>query len=235
MDDNDLDSFNVSFIDIVKNFLGLLILILVLLQGSAALTDAARTPLRQGKDEPPQPFSAPLRDYLNPLTDHYYIAGNRVLQIDWGRIAAAVVSGQLTGGGGKREIAIFGDGQPTASITALSIAGPDDPDFSLESDLNSFYFPTVFPSLPPADLPGKEEIDKVVASIIARTAGGARAASFIVAKSGFPLFAVVHQALTQQHICFRWKEYEVGEPLPLYRGRKQFVLDDSRKCRVRRV
>jgi hypothetical protein len=234
MDDSDLDSFNVSFIDIVKNFLGLLILILVLLQGSAALTDAARTPLRQGKDEPPQPFSAPLRDYLNPLTDHYYIAGSRVLPIDWGRIAAAVEAGQLTSGG-KRQVPIFGDGQPTATITATSIAGPDDPDFSLESDLNSFYFPTVFPSLPPAGLPGKEEIDKIVAAIVARTQGGARAASFIVADTGFPLFAVVHQALTQQHICFRWKEYQVGEPVPLYRGRKQFVLDDSRKCRVRRV
>jgi hypothetical protein len=234
MDDSDLDSFNVSFIDIVKNFLGLLILILVLLQGSAALTDAARTPLRQGKDEPPQPFSAPLRDYLNPLTDHYYIAGSRVLPIDWGRIAAAVEAGQLTGGG-KRQVAIFGDGQPTATITATSIAGPDDPDFSLESDLNAFYFPVVLPSLPPAGLPDNEELDKIVATIVARTQGGARAASFIVADTGFPLFAVVHRALTRQHICFRWKEYQAGEPLPLYRGRKQFVLDDSRKCRVRRV
>jgi hypothetical protein len=235
MDDSDLDSFNVSFIDIVKNFLGLLILILVLLQGSVALTDASRLPLRVGKDEPPHPFSAPLRDYLNPLTDHYYVAGSRILSIDWRQLAAAVESGALTGGSAKREIAIFGEGQPTATIRAGSIAGPDDPDFRLEADLNAFDFPITFPTFPPAELPKKEEIDALVANILARTKGGARAASFIVADTGFPLFAVLHRALTERHICFRWKEYQVGEPVPLYRGRRQFTLSDSRKCRVRRA
>jgi hypothetical protein len=235
MDDSDLDSFNVSFIDIVKNFLGLLILILVLLQGSVTLTDASRTPLRLGKDEPLRPFNAPLRDYLHPLTDHYYVAANRILRIDWSKLAAQIEAGVLTSARGKFESPVLGDGEPPITVEAqFAIPGPNAP-VVVESDLNAFNLNIVFPSLQQAPAPSKAEIDALVGDILKRTRDGARAPYFFVADTGFPLFAAIHEALTQRHVCFRWVEYASSDSHIIFqRVRYQFADYASRKCRVRR-
>jgi hypothetical protein len=238
MDDNDLDSFNVSFIDIVKNFLGLLILILVLLQGSVMLTDASRAPLRLGKDEPLRPFSAALRDYLHPLTDHYYVAANRILRIDWGKLAAQIEgeSGLLATARGKFQSPVLGDGEPPVTVQAqFDIPGPNAR-VTRESDLNAFSLSIAFPALEQVALPSKAEIDTLVGEILKRTKNGARAPVFIVADTGFPLFVAVHEALTQRHICFRWVEYASDDPhIDFERVRETYAHYASRKCRVRRT
>jgi hypothetical protein len=235
MDDSDLDSFNVSFIDIVKNFLGLLILILVLLQGSVALNDVARAPLRQGKDEPLRPFNAPLRDYLHPLTDHYYVAANRVLRIDWSKLAAQIEGGVLATGHGNFESPVLGDSELPVKIEAqFAIPAPNAP-VLFESDLNAFNLHIAFPSLQQAAAPSKGEIDAVVAEIEKRARSGARAPYFFVADSGFPLFAAIHEALTQRHVCFRWVEYAAEDSYMIFqRVRDQYADYASRKCRVPR-
>jgi hypothetical protein len=235
MDDSDLDSFNVSFIDIVKNFLGLLILILVLLQGSVAITEVSRTPLRLGKDEPLRPFGAPLRDYLHPLTDHYYVAANRVIRIDWGKLAAQIEGGILTTARGKFESPVLGDGGPPVTVEAqFAIPGPNAR-VTVESDLNAFNLDIAFPPLQQAAQPSKAEIDALVGEIAKRTKNGARTPYFFVADTGFPLFATVHEALTQRHICFRWVEYASADSHIIFqRVRHQFADYASRKCRVPR-
>lgn len=236
MEDSELDSFNVSFIDIVKNFLGVLILILVLLQGSVALTEAYRAPLRLGRDEPLRPFNAPLRDYLHPLTDHYFVAANRVLRIDWGKLAAQIEGGVLTTARGKFESPVLGDGEPPVTVDAqFAIPGPNAR-VVVESDLNAFNLHIVFPSLQQAAAPSKVEIDELVGEIEKQAKNGARAPYFFVADTGFPLFAAVHEALTRRHVCFRWVEYASGDSYIIFqRARDQFAEYASRKCRVRRA
>lgn len=231
MDDSDLEGFG----DIVTNFLGVLIVILLLLQGVTAVTEATRAPLRTAKDEPPRPFSAPLRDYLHPLTDHYYVAANRILRIDWGKLAAQIEGGALTTARGKFESPVLGDGEPPITVESqFAIPGPNAP-VIVESDLNAFNLHVVLPPLQPAPAPSKAEIDALVGEIEKRTRNGARAPYFFVADTGFPLFAAVHEALTQRHVCFRWVEYASGDPyIEFERMRHSFADYASRKCRVRR-
>ena len=79
------------------------------------------------------------------------------------------------------------------------------------------------------------EIDAFVEEIMSRTKSGARAPYFFVADTGFPLFAAVHEALTQRHVCFRWVEYASSDSHIIFqRVRYQFADYASRKCRVRR-
>lgn len=231
MDDSDLESFG----DIITNFLGVLIVILLLLQGVTSITEATRVPLRVGKDEPPRPFSSPLRDYLHPLTDHYYVAANRILRIDWGKLAAQIEAGVLTTARGKFESRVLGDGVPAITVEAqFAIPGPNAP-VVVESDLNAFNLNIAFPSLQQAPAPSKAEIDAFVEEIMSRTKSGARAPYFFVADTGFPLFAAVHEALTQRHVCFRWVEYASSDSHIIFqRVRYQFADYASRKCRVRR-
>lgn len=231
MDDSDLEGFG----DIVTNFLGVLIVILLLLQGITAVTEATRAPLRTAKDEPPRPFSAPLRDYLHPLTDHYLVAADRILRIDWGRLAAQIEGGVLTAVRGKFESPVLGDGEPPIVVESqFAIPGPSAP-VVVESDLNAFKLHVAFPTLQPTAAPSKAEIDALVGEIERRTRNGARAPYFIVADTGFPLFAAVHEALTQRHVCFRWVEYASDDPyIEFERMRHSFADYASRKCRVRR-
>jgi hypothetical protein len=231
MDDSDLEGFG----DIVTNFLGVLIVILLLLQGVTAVTEATRAPLRVAKDEPPRPFSAPLRDYLHPLTDHYYVAANRILRIDWGRLAAQIEGGILTTARGKFESPVLGNDEPPITVESrLAIPGPNAP-VIVESDLNAFFLNIAFPALQRTAAPSKAEIDALVGEIEKRARNGARAPYFFVADTGFPLFAAVHEALTQRHICFRWVEYASDDPyLEFERMRHSFADYASRKCRVRR-
>jgi len=230
MDDNDLDSFNVSFIDIVKNFLGVLILILVLLQGTVAVTEISRTPLRLGKDEPPRPFNAPLRDYLHPLTDHYFVAASQIVPIDLAKLGALIESGALDEKGKKGEVALFGDALPPTGVEArLAVSGRwwDD-------DLNTFDLGLTFPSLEPAPELTKEALNDLVGKIVAKTQNGTRGAHFHVADTGFPLFSVVHQELTKRQVCFRWYAFKTGETVGLERSSEHFEFYRSRKCKVRR-
>jgi hypothetical protein len=231
MDDGDLESFG----DIVTNFLGVLIVILLLLQGVTSVTEATRPPLRLGNDEPPRPFNAPLRDYLHPLTDHYYVAANRMLRIDWGKLAAQIEGGILTTARGKFESPVLGSGEPPVTVEPqFAIPGPKAP-VIVESDLNAFNLHVVFPALQAAPAPPTSEIDALVGEIEKRTRNGARAPYFFVADTGFPLFAALHEALTQRHVCFRWVEYASGDShLIFQRTRDQFSEYASRKCRVRR-
>jgi hypothetical protein len=116
----------------------------------------------------------------------------------------------------------------------LDIPWPNAP-VILESDLNAFYLDIVFPALQPTAALSKTEIDALVGEIEKRTRNGARAPYFFVADTGFPLFAAVHEALTQRHVCFRWVEYASGDPyIEFERMRHSFADYASRKCRVRR-
>jgi hypothetical protein len=239
MDDNDLDSFNVSFIDIVKNFLGLLILILVLLQGSVAVTEAFRAPLRPGKDEPVRPFNAPLRDYLHPLTDHYLVAANLIAPIDLGKLAALIESGALEGKEKKAEVALLGNdllgagavSAPTIVEALVPIPGP----WWRERDLNNFRFGLTFPSFDPAsELPPKEALKDLVGAIVAKSQSGTRGMQFHVSATGFALFSAVHQELTRRQVCFRWYAFKTGETVELERSPEHFSFYKSRKCRVQR-
>jgi hypothetical protein len=232
MEDSDLDSFNVSFIDIVKNFLGLLILILVLIQGSAALTEASRAPLRAAKVESPHPFSAPLRDYLHPFTDHYYVAANRIVLIDLGKLGSLIEIGALEEKRKESEVALFLDDPAPTKVSALRELPSRY--WWQESDLNVFELGLTFPSLAPAELPDDKQLGELLRMIVGKTQNGLRGVHFHVADSGFRLFSAVYQALNKLQVCFRWYAFKTGQTVTLERTTRHFQYHRSRKCSVRR-
>jgi hypothetical protein len=238
MDDSDLDSFNVSFIDIVKNFLGLLVLILVLVQGSVAVTETFRAPLRPGNDKPLSPFNAPLRDYIPPFTDHYHVAGNRIHPIDMGRLSTLVGRGELSKAGTK--IDLLGPSlwpvppADTLPPTLVKAVLPIPIGYRIEGDIHTYSIALVFPTMEPVEGPPPEKLTAVIDNIVAKSQNGARSIHFYVADTGFPLFSAVHRALSERQVCFRWYAYKSEEAAPMALASEWVGGYTYRRCRVRR-
>lgn len=228
MDDNSLDGFG----DIVTNFLGILIVVLILMPVSATTTDTTR-PLRPALDEPLAIFGATLRGILHPFTDHYFVSGGKVVAIDWRPLAQSVADARLAGSLASEDLPLLGPGQPLVRVTsqfAVPAQKADSIAASLSSDLDVYEFLLTFPVL------GLEGPTDVLAGeqIFAKMAGGMRSANFIVSNDSFARFAALYRQLTERQLCFRWVEYVGGTRHAFYRSQFQYSEYSGRKCQSRR-